>query len=935
MLVSPTLARAFRTALLCSAAGAAMVPIAALAQDDSSSGTTTPEIVVTGSRITRADLTSAGPVTLINSDSLARSGAVSIDQVLQQLPTVTGDATGEATNNAGHGTSEISLRGLGPERTLVLINGRRGVPSGGLGVTGGVANFVDLTSIPTGMIDRVEVYQDGASAVYGSDAIAGVVNVILKSDFNGIQTNVGYGISGQDDANTLDLNTTMGMSTDKGHVILGIGYLDRKGILQGDRKFSACAKHETSPGVLQCAGSYNAVGGYAFGVNPDGSYHYFGAPWNAYALTWHDGPGTGRAWAGPSDTYNYAAQSLLTQPSTRLNIAGSGEYQLGFGITAFAEGYYTNRDSTSQSAADPTGFSPGHSVGGFYIPASNPYNPTGQALYMYRRSLEVGDRVYADNVQTFRIVAGLKGDFGDFLPTFKWDADVLYGQSTSTVTEDRLLLMGNANIALDPALCAADSACSAAAANAGQTAMNVFGPTTINPAWVPYISAELHDLGGNKLSMYSLNFTGDLFDLPAGTVKLAAGAEYKYESGYYRPDYLKTTGQTDETASPTSGSFQNYDEYVEFSVPLLKDKPFVKSADLDLAGRLSDYNTVGTVETWKAQLNYQPIDDFKIRGIWSTATRVPSIVDLYSGATLSYDFANDPCTNWATSVPAGSNIAVNCAAQGVPGNFAGANAGQIPTTYSGNPNLSPETARTYTLGIVATPTFLPGFTATVDYYHYKITGYIDSLPTTDLLELCYESANLSSPYCAYSGTRNAIHQLNGTMNPELNLNYLETEGLDISAGYSTSAVGPGTLSTRFIATNMWHWYESPFAGNVVDHAGTIYGANKNVYTKWRGTLNVNYDLDAFGASVSERWIGDAKDVDAADAGNVWNKVPNVFYTDIEGHYDITSAWTFTAGIDNLFDKQPPFFDNYSDENTDAGTYDVIGRFFWVRLTSKL
>jgi iron complex outermembrane receptor protein len=930
--MNPTLRKSFRSALLL---GAASLSSLALAQSAAAQEMATETVVVTGTHIAGTNVAS-DLVTSISAADIANTSATSVVSLLKNSSLVSGDITDATTNNGGYGTETVSLRGLGSERTLVLIDGFRGVSGGGFAEKGGTGSAVDLSSIPFGMVDHIEVYKDGASAVYGSDAVAGVVNVVLKKDFTGIEANVTSGVSQHGDGVKWGVDTTIGLADDRGHVIFGIGYLNQQSISQADRKFSSCALQENSPGVKGCVGSYFAQGGYAFAL--DGATpHNFGPPWNSSALTWHDGPGVGRAFNfpegnDPGDTFNYAARSLLLQPSKRVNVSGSGEYQLGWGISAFAEGYFSSRESHSELAADPGGAAPGSSIQGLLVPATNPYNPTGRDLYDYRRNIEFGNRVYDTNVQTFRLVGGFKGDFGDLAPTWTWQISTLYGRSTSTQTEGPLLLSGNENIAADPAQCAATFLCAQAAANAGQAALNPFGPSTIAAGWLPYISANLHDTSQNTITMYMANASGDVYDLPAGPIKGSLGMEYRKENASYSPDYLKTTGLTDETANSTSGGYYSYEGYGEAIIPILKDAPFAKDLTVDLAGRVSGYSNTGVNTTYKAQINWAPNDWLKFHALSSTAYRVPSVNDLYSGSLLSYEFANDPCTNWGTSAVPGSNRAQNCASQGVPANFKGAIAGQIPTTFQSNPDLKPEQAHTYNIGAVVTPTSLPGFSFSVDYYYYKITSYIDNLDTSQLLDLCYDGpVGLTSPYCALNGGRSPIGQIIGNTNPYLNLNYLFTDGVDLGVNYNTDQLGPGTLGFKADATYMSDWQQSPTPGIETQNAGTTYQGH--IYAHWRAEFGVTYDLDWWGVGLNEHMVGSANDVLPSDVGNVYNQVPTVWTTDLVGHVQF-DKWLLTVGVDNVGDTQPPFFDNFTDENTDATSYDVIGRYFWMKGTVK-
>ncbi|MGA7675825.1 MAG: TonB-dependent receptor [Rhizomicrobium sp.] len=904
-----------RSALLLGAAAVAAVSLTttAFAQE------TMETVVVTGSHIAQPTLDSAGPLTMLSNVDIGKMSSTSVDQMLQQLPAAASGQIGQATNNGGYGDAFIDLRGLGASRTLVLIDGKRTVN----GSATGVSSAVDLTSIPTGMIDHIEVYQDGASAIYGSDAIAGVVNVILKSDFTGVQASAQYGQTDKNDDDTSDLSAVFGYAGDKGHVIVGLEYANRTGVLQGDRYFSHAARKEPSAGVIQWKGSYNAVGGYAFTYNKH--TFVYGQPvascGGATSFTWQSG--SCQAWAGASDTFNYAARSYLSTPQDRTSLTASGEYDISSSVTAFAEGYFTNRNSTEQLAPDPSG--------PIYIPASNPYNTTGSGLNMYRRPLENGNRIYTQSIQTYRVDAGLKGTL-DFIPDGTWEVNAIYGRTSSVSTTHVLNLLSHYAIALDPALCAADPLCSAAAANAGQSAVDVFGPNTIKAAWLPYLTAETHDTGGNSMEMYTAAVNGTAAELPAGKLGFAAGFEYRQEAGFSHPDYLNATSQTDQGGLPTDGGFKSYEMYGELSVPIIKDLPFAEKIDLSLAGRLGEFSTAGSSKeapTYKIGLNWQPIDDLKFRGIFSRATRFPSIGEMFGGSYTSYDFAIDPCNQWATS-GVSATVQANCAAQGVPGTFKQGGSSQVLTEYTSNPALSPERATTYTLGLVFTPQEIPGLTATVDYWHVHVNGYVGTIDTQTELTACYESVGLSSPFCSRF-TRNGAKQITGNTSPTTNLDFIQTDGVDFSATYQMDLLGGGlSFSPSLTWLDTWVQEPNPIAGPT-EYAGTIgeYGS----YTHFRGQMGVNYDMDDWGVSLRERFIGGSKDTNAP-ATNKWNKVPDIYYSYLEGHVNY-GAETLTVGIDNLFDQQPPFYDDYPDANTDIGTYDVVGRYFWVRLSTKL
>lgn len=557
-------------------------------------------IEVTGSRIKRTDMESASPVTIIGADEIAASGAISIDGILQGMSISSGAMTNPGINNGSQGNTTINLRGLGEERTLVLVNGRRMIASG----TGAAAS-VNLNTIPTSMIQRIEVLKDGASAIYGTDAVAGVVNIILKRDFEGFEINAQSGISGEGDAEESSIDFTLGTQFDKGNLVLGVQYSDCGEASQANRDFSNCPIAESSDGTSTfCAGSSYIEGGHIWGnknhgivgTGTDGAYkigdtgHYgkyiqddaANAKPGATKFVYHEGmkqadlAGLGGYHSfSNTDRFNYSKDSYLYTPQQRFNITANGTYELSDTTRMFTEVMYTKRWSEQQMAPQP-------------IWNSNPwvYNSSwmnkdllahgvqeGETLSYGRRMSDTGTRDFSQVVDTLRFVLGFEGEFAN---DWTWDVSYNKGRNDSV---DKLSNLHNIG--------SIDSAVQA----------KTFDPFT-QASWsgdsiAPFIYTEVNS-GGSEMDIFTATVAGELFDMPAGTVGIAMGYEHRLESAYFTPDSLTAQGlANDPRVEETKGSFNVNEAYIELAVPLLSDSPIAELVDLSLAARYFDYNTFG------------------------------------------------------------------------------------------------------------------------------------------------------------------------------------------------------------------------------------------------------------------------------------------------------------------------------------------------------
>jgi outer membrane receptor protein involved in Fe transport len=872
-------------------------------------------IAVTGSRIKRTDMETASPVSVIDASSIIASGATSIDDVLQKMTSSGGAMTNAAVNNGSGGNATMNLRGLGSNRTLVLVNGRRMIASGT-----GAASTVDLNTIPVSMIQRVEVLKDGASAVYGTDAIAGVVNIILKRDFDGLELNAQTGISGQGDADETSIDFTLGNTFDKGNVVINAQYTKRGEASQADRGFSECPiaeKGAAGAKTLYCGGSSYSQGGHIWGDNnfgitatgPEGAYaigdsgHYGsyvddgkGKPKFAYFddnMTEADLSGRGGVYHDftNEDKYNYAKDSFLSTPMERLNLSFAGTYELTDSTMFFTEAMYTKRWSEQQMAPQP-------------IWSSSPwaYDSTwmnkeligkvqeGEKVSYGRRMVESGSRDFSQTVDTIRIVLGFEGELDN---GWTWDASYNKGKNDSVDTLANLHNIGSINDAV---------------------VAKTFDPFT-QASWegasiAPFIYTELNS-GGSELDILAGTLSGGIVDLPAGELGFAAGYEHRKESAHYTPDSLTAQGlANDPRVEPTAGEFSVDEVYAELAIPLLADLPLAQQVDMSAAMRYFNYSTFGEDTTWKLGLTWRLYDDLMVRGGRSTAFRAPTVSELFGGKSPSFNQIVHPATDQS----------------------------QAEVTVGGNQLLTPEEADITTIGLVYSPSYVEGLSFTVDYFDIGITNTITAVDANYVANQCLDAGgnaiNTGTSLCQSSNIQidatGRIKFDNGLQN----IGETNTSGYDINIAYVFDALNlswKAGLDSSILSS----YEEYDPDGNAVNYRGYITGG-VGAYAKFKSNFNLTASADDWSATYEARYI-DGMDSFACKADTTKCYAPSVdsiIYHDLSGSYDVTSTVRMSAGINNIFDEEPPYFTGNNDSNTDPYTYDVLGRYFFVRANVK-
>lgn len=933
-------AKAIRHAMMFSAAATALVSTSAFSIEEIAEEEIE-RIEVTGSRIKRSDLETASPVTIIDAAAISASGAISIDSLLQQLTVSGGAMTNPGINNGSLGNASVNLRGLGDERTLVLLNGRRMIASGT-----GAASSVDLNTIPVSMIARIEILKDGASAVYGTDAVAGVVNIILKRDYDGFEINVQGGISGESDAEETSIDFTLGNTFEKGNFVFGLQYTDRGDAGQKDRGFSNCPifERENNTGSLElyCGGSSYALGGHVWGdskfgisktgIDPEsgdaiyavgdaGQYgHYVAAtakdvtderatavgdPLFAYfdkTMTEADLSGRDGTYHDFSDDdkYNYSEHSYLSTPMKRINLSFAGTYDVTEDLLFFSEATYAKRWSEQQMAPQPIWNaeswvympkSAGTVADGYFMTDDLlPFSQANEKLSYGRRMLDTGTRNFSQVVDTVRIVVGLEGTLSN---DWTWGASYNKGRNDSVETLANLHNIGSINSAVQ----------------AGN-----FDPF-IQGSWqgdsiTPFIYTEIN-AGGSEMDILAASLSGDLMEVPAGIVGFAAGYEHRKESAYFTPDSLTAQGlANDPRVEPTSGDFYVDEAYVEFAIPLLADVAIAKAVELSAAVRYFDYSTFGDDTTWKLGLTWKINDEIMLRGVASTAFRAPTVDELYGGKSPSFDQIKHAATEQS----------------------------QAEVTVGGNPLLTPEEADIMTLGMVYEPSYIEGLSLTVDYYDIDISNAIDEVDSNLVANQCLgASGNIINADTALCQSANIAIDGTGSIsfdNGKQNIGGQVTSGFDINVAYNFESYGFNwrvSLDTSILDT----FEKSDEEGVVTDYTGVITG-NDGGYADLKSNLNVTVIADSWQAGYEIRYISEMDSFACvSDPSDCYTPVvDSIIYHDVTASYYLNDSITFSGGINNLLDEDAPYFSGNNDSNTDPYTYDVLGRYFFVKASVK-
>lgn len=937
---------------LMTSAATLVLAFAATAASAQQAPTNVEEVVITGSRIRTSPLEQVQPVIQIGEDAVLKTGLSSTADVLQRLPVASGGLNSKFNNSGnfgnppdgggvGAGAAEIDLRYLSSRRVLVLVDGLRWVPGAS---ASGVPGSVDLNTIPSPMISRVEVLQEGASPIYGSDAIAGVVNIITKKQQDGFQASAQVGGYGDGDGFSKEVNVSWGASQDRTTIVVGGGYIKQDAVSSGDRDISKFP----SPGATSCLGGGCSSGtllGRFIIHDPNTNQDLDMTLKQALAVgqrpTYVPGAPTGAASSFKNfttlDRFNFQPYNYIVSPSERTSLFATVTQQLTDTMKLRVRATYVDRRSANQAAPLPLFVGPdagnGNLLDTVSVDATNPYNPfgftLGQGTYAFigRRLIENGPRHYEQDVNTWNLTATLEGQFEAIGRTFYWDANAVWSRNHAEQT-----FTGNVNAqrvqqALGP-LAQCTGSC---------VPLNIFGGQgTITPAMLGFIAFTQQDVSEQEIHDYTFNVTGDLFDLPAGPLGVAAGYEHRENDGFFQPDAIVAAGlSSDIPAQPARGSIKVDEFYTEFSIPLIKDQPFFHRLDASLAGRWFDYSTSGQDSTYKAGLAWRPTEDVLFRASWGQGFRAPSIGELFGTASRFDQEVNDPCSALLTKA---ANVKANCIAHGVPagGTYNQLNP-QVSVITSGNRALVPETSEAKTYGFVWEPSALKGASwanggsIELVYADIELDKAIQAQNGQTLLDRCAQTGDALS--CA-TITRTASGAIAGIANPLINIGGIKTRALDLNLLYTSPDTSMGRFGVRSNSSYLLEFTEkvptsTGLAG--IKREGTERGSPDQAYPRLKSTLAVDWDMGQWGATASARYLSSVKEVNAGD-----NKLDAVTYFDAQVRYspDYLKGFAFAAGVNNLFDKDPPGCISCGLNNYDPNAYDAPGRFFYFRLSYK-
>ena len=976
--------------------GAAILAMAApaFAADDA---TEVEGVVVTGSRIVRQDFEAISPVTTVGSEQLELTGTLTVDTLLNELPQIVPGNTRTSNNAGGEDFATIDLRGLGSQRTLVLVNGERVPASSTTGV-------VDLNTIPASLIDRVEVVTGGASAVYGSDAISGVVNFILKDDYEGAEITATYGSSFEGAAPEVEVNALVGgnFANGRGNATAYAAYYNRQSASQADFAFSrnsgaACYDSVTHK-VFVCDTAADALRPNSIGViNPGGSGTpawgwiansaanpftnlsvllpaHFGAgntdtncdgvpggAVNSGNLSFNDaGQLTPRNNSGAcgvpdrsagSSRYNAAPDNLLIIPAERFNMTTTVNYDITDSIRAKVMLNFVNSTSEVQLAPTPaTGLvvtlTPNMQA---LIKANAPdlwialqSRPTPLAPFtMDRRTNEIGTRNAFNENNSFYGLATVDGDFND---DWNWSITASYG---SNRFDSRGINSAN-RTALNQGLAGCQTAAGQPLGNAalpGCVPIDIFGANTMNAAMVSFLRVNTFSETQVEETRIAGFVRGNLFELPAGPIASVFGFEYRDSDIAFHVDNEQRTGNIYgfNAVQDVNGAIQVSELYTEISVPLIKDAPLAYYLGLEGGYRYSDYSTVGGVTTFKVGAEWAPVEWLRFRGMYNEATRAPSVIELFQAGDQGFPGYLDPCRFNAP----GQNAATQafCVAQGVPAGAIAtftANNTQVQAFAFGNPNLTPETAKTWTAGLVFQPDWFPvgDFRATVDWYDIEIDGAVSSLGAQFWLNQCYGSLGGNAAACARIVRDPNTGQVTSVNTTIANLNTLATSGVDFQAEWTVNLEDtflpiPGRLRVNELFSLI-----NSYEVNGTDVIGTTSASIGGALFDYKSTLSVYYTLGDW--TLFGRWSYVPEICDPTFANGVTKAAcgandfgqydPAASYVDVSARWNVTDNFQVTGFIGNLFDEgvpQTPAGSISPLPNTDVQVYRVLGRTFSI------
>ncbi len=928
------------------------------------------EVVVTGSRIRRNPLNEGAAIMELGNQQLVDSGQTNLGDALQQLP-ISGSAINSNFNTPGNsgfpqdgsgigaGAVQLSVRNLGSKRTLILVDGKRWVAGAS---ASGVPSVVDLNTIPDNVIERIEVLQDGASAIYGSDAIGGVVNIITKQDFQGFRMDAQAGsYLSHNDGESNEISALWGAGNDTTHLVLSASYADEGGVETADRKQSAFP----NPGETSC----DVPGSLCSSGTPQGRF-LFGPAFNFWDGTLNDGVlndgganipvfdpnnvngGDFHQFTG-ADRFNYSGPgfNFLKTPVERVNIYANVRHKLHDQVTLVARASYTNRSSETKGAPEPLFFGPGSGtpiLDNMFISANNPYNPFGvdlsaaddTLLFFARRPIEAGPRLFFQDINTYMISLGLEGEFEAAGRNFYWDLTANYGDNRGFQEKFNGFNAAKLQVALgDPAVCAATPNCVPFNFFGGQ---GPDGTGSMTQDMLDFVTYTQRDFSEQTLEDYAFNIAGNIASLPAGDMGFAAGIEFRDHQGSFRPDSVAARGETAGIPSgPTSGGFDVTEYYAEVSIPLLSDAAAADWLEVNLAARNSDYSTSGSTATYKFGALWRPIENLSLRGSTSTGIRAPGIGEYFGGAARQDFLFFDPCVDYTASLGSAAggrdtaqpaSIQTNCATLGVGPGLAQTNP-QFSAVSAGNNNLVPEESDAWTIGLVYSPQWAEGITFSLDYYEVEITDAIQGRLPADLVNACVETTD---PFFCDNVPRTANGTISLVNNPLDNIGGIDAAGLDLMFNYVSDETSIGQFNLTVNATHLNEYVERIFNADGTVIVNDLTGKHttdtfEQAYPEWRAVTSLDWSRERWSGGLTLRWVDDMVITNGFD-------LDSVLYTDVRASYNPSfagDALTVTVGVNNVLDEDPPLcLTSCGFIGMSKVAHDLPGRFGYLRVSYR-
>lgn len=936
-----SLTAAIRSALALGASAGLLVTGAVQAQTNPTEPQAedrTERIQVTGSRISRPGDISPTPLTVITGDGLVDAGVVNVADLLHQMPNTLVGLSPETTNNSvfASGLNNTDLRGLGSQRTLVLVNGRRfiaGAPGSGA---------VDLNNIPTAMIDRVEITTGGASAVYGSDAVAGVVNIVTKTSFEGVEidasTSRPFESGGEEDFVSL----TFGSSSGRANFVTNLSVTRSQQLKASDRDYLY-----NQPIVLQNPEfdpddpNSNRLHVWGYGQQRLAQYSpytdFFGSDGGRYtftqdgqvrpfdfgeALPYPTGSDT-QAYYGPGDGYVYADQDYFRTPLNRINFTSHMNYEFNQDHTMNLEVNFAKTDAYGES-------SPAFLImrGANAIQPDNAFLPDNAAGLIGEDGAtatylanDFGNRQYSQD----RYLARAALSFEGYL-TNNWMYDVYatvahvqsdtewYGE----IFEDRFHQAIDA-VSVDGQIQCRDN-------TGGCVPLNIFGTNNFSDEAFDWVSTDAIRRASIGQTALGATVNGDLFELPAGFVAAAFSAEWREERASTMPDPAMRAGLLfNNQSQPLSGSFEVAEISAELSIPLMRDLPFAQYVSLETAGRAMEYSTSGSDTAWKIGLNWEVNDELRIRANRSKSVRAPNIGELYNPPGQTFRSLTDPCAvsqRDALNPEYRDNILANCAAHGIDLDSFEPSDDWKGTTNPGyivgNQDLENEVAKDMTIGFVYTPSQLPDFSITVDYWDFELSNVIQSYTGPNLVQYCYRSSSLDNPYCPLIERDSETGEISNYYETPVNAALSDISGWDVEASYRYSS-SFGDFGFRLIGTYLSE-RKINSTGFAEDEVNTL---GEQSRPRWRHRFVTNYNYGDFAATLNMTYRHNTVlSRDWSPNQNDYNDVPSYTQFDLTTRYNVTQNLQVRAGLLNMFDRNPA---RQPGVYSQGQYYDILGR----------